>query len=156
MHDLKSDYKITRQMDTPLVNVNELSVTNNETDWTVYLGETVDPMTELQRLYDKIDVLQVIKAGTDSNANGIQTKVSSDSNTNRVNTNMSFDFPAAGDLDAERSDDRTAVRDRQTFPLKSLIKQLYQNSLRAPPASSLRRQLAGSLTLEVRIIAAMI
>ena len=48
--------------ETPYVNVDELSLTENSTEWTVYLGTEVDPAKELRQLWDKIRVNQVVKS----------------------------------------------------------------------------------------------
>ena len=47
--------------ETPYVNVDELSMTENSTEWTVYLGTEVDPEEELRELWDKIRVNLVVK-----------------------------------------------------------------------------------------------
>ncbi|MBR1899522.1 MAG: hypothetical protein IJ820_00455, partial [Lachnospiraceae bacterium] len=52
-------------LESPLVNVNELSFTNNETEWTVYLGTEVDPEKQLEELYKKILVEQKVTAAQD-------------------------------------------------------------------------------------------
>jgi len=44
----------------PHVNVDELSLTQNSTAWTVYLGTEVNPLDELKRLYTQIDVNEVV------------------------------------------------------------------------------------------------
>ena len=49
----------------PYVNVDELSLTQNSSEWTVYLGTEVDPLTELKNLYGKIDVNEVVTQTTD-------------------------------------------------------------------------------------------
>ena len=49
----------------PHVNVDELALTQNSTEWTVYLGTGVDPLTQLKDLYGKIDVLKVVSEDTD-------------------------------------------------------------------------------------------
>ena len=121
--ELKDEYKETKELNTPLVNINELSITNNSTDWTVYLGEEVDPITQLKALYDEIDVLQVIAAGTDLDQDDIQEMVNADSNTSRDNINMSYLLPTT--VEDERSDGRNAVNSRQTFSFKTLVKKLY-------------------------------
>lgn len=48
--------------ETPYVNVDELSLTENSTEWTVYLGTEVNPAKELRQLWDKIRVNQVVKS----------------------------------------------------------------------------------------------
>ena len=45
----------------PYVNVDELSLTEKSTEWTVYLGTEVDPATGLKELWDQILVNQVVK-----------------------------------------------------------------------------------------------
>ena len=44
----------------PHVNVDELSLTHNNSEWTVYLGTEVDPLNELKRLYREIRVNEVV------------------------------------------------------------------------------------------------
>ncbi|MBR0381088.1 MAG: VWA domain-containing protein [Eubacterium sp.] len=51
----RSDFKM------PYVNVDELSLTENSTEWRVYLGTEVDPATELKELWNKIQVNLVVK-----------------------------------------------------------------------------------------------
>jgi hypothetical protein len=57
------------------VNVNELTITNNSTEWTVYAGESVDPLGELKGLYNNINVLQVIGDGNDTDSDNIDETV---------------------------------------------------------------------------------
>ena len=47
--------------ETPYVNVDELCMSENSTEWTVYLGTEVDPEEELRELWDKIRVNLVVK-----------------------------------------------------------------------------------------------
>ena len=47
--------------ETPHVNVDELHLTENSTEWTVYLGTDVTPKDQLQELWDNIKVKQVVK-----------------------------------------------------------------------------------------------
>ena len=51
----RADFKI------PYVNVDELTMNENSTEWRVYLGTEVDPATELKELWNKIIVNQVVK-----------------------------------------------------------------------------------------------
>ena len=62
LHD--SALKPSIALDTPYVNVDELALTQNSTEWTVYLGTSVDPLTQLKDLYSKIDVLKVVSENT--------------------------------------------------------------------------------------------
>ena len=48
----------------PYVNVDELSLTQNDSEWTVYLGTKVNPLEELKSLYGKIDVNEVVTRTT--------------------------------------------------------------------------------------------
>ena len=48
----------------PYVNVDELAFTENHTEWTVYLGTEVDPLSQLKNLYKKIDILKVVSGST--------------------------------------------------------------------------------------------
>ena len=69
--------------ETPHVNVDELSMTENSTEWTVYLGTEVDPEKELRELWDKIRVNLVVKkngmnADTYTVTNGSQMYYSDD------------------------------------------------------------------------------
>ena len=50
----------------PYVNVDELVLTENSTEWTVYLGTEVAPVEQLKALYNKINVLEVVsESGAD-------------------------------------------------------------------------------------------
>ena len=49
-----------RKFETPYVNVDELAFTQNSTEWTVYLGTEVDPLTEVKELWDLIKVQEVV------------------------------------------------------------------------------------------------
>ena len=52
--------KETVDLPVPYVNVDELSLTHNNSEWTVYLGTEVDPLDELKRLYGEILVNEVV------------------------------------------------------------------------------------------------
>lgn len=52
---------------TPIVNVDELHLTEHSTEWTVYLGTEVKPEDQVKALWDEIKVRQVVK--TDGTAN---------------------------------------------------------------------------------------
>ncbi|MBQ8074682.1 MAG: VWA domain-containing protein, partial [Oscillospiraceae bacterium] len=51
----------TKAFDTPYVNVDELLFDENSTEWTVYLGESVDPKKQIQSLLDAVKVYEVVK-----------------------------------------------------------------------------------------------
>jgi len=46
--------------DTPYVNVDELHMTQNNTEWTVYLGTEVDPEEQLKALWNQIKINTVV------------------------------------------------------------------------------------------------
>ena len=66
-------YVKVKQLESPVVNVNELDFDGNNTEWTVYLGEEVDPKKQLQALWEEILVRETVKKGTadDTNEDGI-------------------------------------------------------------------------------------
>ena len=64
----------TKTLETPRVNVNELQLTNNNTEWTVYLGTNVNPLEQIKALYNEIRVQQVITNGTDTDTDGFKDK----------------------------------------------------------------------------------
>lgn len=51
------------QFSTPYVNVDELHLPEQSTEWTVYLGTEVNPEEQLRLLWDDIGVKQVVKNG---------------------------------------------------------------------------------------------
>lgn len=55
------------RMQSPRVNVNELTFSNANTDWTVYLGTDVDPKTQLKAMYEEITVDKVLRPNGDLN-----------------------------------------------------------------------------------------
>ena len=58
-HDLpEGDH--TKEFETPYVNVDELDITKNDTEWTVYLGTSVDPLKELKALWEKVKIKEVV------------------------------------------------------------------------------------------------
>lgn len=59
--------KKTEKPATPYVNVDELHMTENSTEWTVYLGTEVDPAEQLTKLWDNIMVNTVV------DTNGMKT-----------------------------------------------------------------------------------
>lgn len=62
---LHSSSKPTVDLPSPYVNVDELQLTQNSTEWTVYLDTEIDPLAQLKDLYSKIDVLKVVSNSTD-------------------------------------------------------------------------------------------
>ena len=51
---------LNAKLPSPKVNVNELTFFNSESEWTVYLGESVDPKQQLKALYDNLVVEEVV------------------------------------------------------------------------------------------------
>jgi len=61
--DLTAEQLETRYMDTPHVNVDELEMTRNDTEWTVYLNTEVDPGEQIKALFNEIKVMKVVTDG---------------------------------------------------------------------------------------------
>ena len=72
-------------LSVPYVNVDELSLTENSTEWRVYLGTDVDPEEELLKLWNEIQVNQVVKD------NGIADEIIRISNGNQMYYNDARD-----------------------------------------------------------------
>ena len=105
--------------ESPRVNVNELTFTMNDTDWTVYLGTEVDPKEQLKRLWENIYVEEVIRKnhGVDIDGNNMpETGSASDDNTW---------YPVEID---SIGDDRESVGigDKETFAMNDLIRALAE------------------------------
>ena len=82
------DAERIEQFSTPYVNVDELLLDENSTEWTVYLGESVDPKTEVQNLIDKINVYEVVKE--DGSLVYTLTEGSTTNPTNKADTGKTF------------------------------------------------------------------
>ena len=61
--DAPSNAQWGRFDSTPHVNVDELHLLEQSTEWTVYLGTEVDPAEQLRLLWDDIEFKQVVKDG---------------------------------------------------------------------------------------------
>ena len=61
--NVTNDQLQTRYMDTPHVNVDELEMTKNDTEWTVYLNTEVDPGEQMEALFNEIKVMKVVTDG---------------------------------------------------------------------------------------------
>ena len=57
---VRNTLKLSTSLPSPRVNVNELTFFNNNTEWTVYLGEEVDPKQQLRAIYDSLVVEEVV------------------------------------------------------------------------------------------------
>ncbi len=100
-HDLpEGDHKTT--FETPYVNVDELDITKNDTEWTVYLGTNVDPLKEVKELWEKVKVKEVV------------TKTDSD---HRISSDGQLTYQYA----ANTADNRTEVNGREEIPLSDII-----------------------------------
>ena len=104
---------------TPRVNVNELTSLKNETEWTVYLGTEVDPKTELRKLYDSINIQEVVKKqmAVDTNGDGLP---------DTVNDSASDPcwYPVIQSITDDREPDGTG--DKQEFTLNDLLASLVK------------------------------
>ena len=58
IHDKLKSLKI--DFETPRVNVNELTFSGADTEWTVYLGTKVDPKEQIRQLYEQLTVTEVV------------------------------------------------------------------------------------------------
>ncbi len=121
--DVTNDkYEPDINLDSPHVNVNELTVLKNNTDWTVYLGEEVDPKQQLQKLYESILVEEVVTKGKDT-----------DSDTYKIPDTIAgtgeLAYPMATTTEEGVSDQRENVRaeEVQTFKLADLIRELIDD-----------------------------
>jgi len=115
--------------ESPRVNVNELSFNGNDTEWTVYLGTEVDPKEQLEKLWEKIYVEEVVKEGKadDTDGDGLP-------DIGKANSGNTW-YPIAPDSIADNrepdSDDAEAIAeygDKQTFSINALIKTLAEAS----------------------------
>lgn len=110
----------TKSLETPRVNVNELQIEGNNTEWTVYLGESVDPLEQIKALYNNIKIQQVITNGIDTDGDGFKDKGKWDWIT------YEEDYPLYYDLVESASDDREndTYGEQELFYLSNLIKKL--------------------------------
>ena len=100
-HDLP-DGVHTTLFETPYVNVDELDITKNDTEWTVYLGTNVDPLKEVKALWEKVKVKEVV------------TKTDSD---HRLSSDGSLTYQYAAN---NTNDNRDEINEREEFSLSDL------------------------------------
>ena len=104
---------------SPLMNVNELQFTMNDTDWTVYLGTEVDPEKQLEALYKKILVEQKVTAGQD-----LEPEERDNLKDHVTGGKENYLYPLKQSIsdkrESEIEDGKTAV----TFTLNDLLKKL--------------------------------
>ena len=99
-HDLpEGDH--TTLFETPYVNIDELDITKNDTEWTVFLGTNIDPLKELKALWDKVKVKEVV------------TKTDPD---HRISSNGQLTYKYAQNAD----DNRSEANAREEFPITDL------------------------------------
>ena len=84
------DAEKIKEFDTPYVNVDELAINENSTEWTVYLGESVDPRTELEELLDLVQIYEVVKE--DGSLVYTYTPGSTTNPTNKATTGVAIDL----------------------------------------------------------------
>ena len=101
-----------KKLETPRVNVNDLNLTENNTEWTVYLGTEVDPKTQIQELYNNIKVEEVVSSAGDSDGDGLPDRI--------TGTDHNYAYTESA------RDDRQTTGQPQTFYLKDLIETLPQ------------------------------
>ena len=98
----------TTSFETPYVNVDELDITKNDTEWTVYLGTNVDPLKEVKALWEKVKVKEVVtKTDSDhrmSSDGSLTYQYSANTNDNRPETNGREEF-SISDLGITLTDD---------------------------------------------------
>ena len=111
----------TKSLETPRVNVNELQIEGNNTEWTVYLGESVNPLEQIKALYNSIKVEQVITNGTDTDGDGFKDQA-------KWNWATTFeeDWPLYYEVAESASDGREndAYGEQESFYLSNLIRKI--------------------------------
>ena len=105
--------------ETPRVNINELSFTMNDTDWTVYLGTEVDPKEQLKKLWDNILVEEVIRKdhGVDNNEDSMP-EIGSESDENTW-------YPIEENSITDNRES-SGTGDKETFKINDLIRDLAE------------------------------
>ena len=99
------DEKLKRSFETPYVNVDELTLTQNSTEWTVYLGTEVSPMEQLEALLDAIRVKEVVKAST----NYMITDSSAMLHSSKTDDSETFPLKQAIDLESLSQEEKEAL-----------------------------------------------
>ena len=105
----------------PYVNVDELTFTENSTEWRVYLGTDVDAKEELLRLWDEVHINQVIKD------NGVDDEVIKITSNNQMLYTDSKDNDAANPT-ATANEILHLSHFMNTSVLEGLIRQLDSES----------------------------
>ena len=101
-------------LDSPRVNVNELSFNGNDTEWTVYLGTEVDPKEQLKKLWENIHVEEVVTDAVDTDQNGLPDTISGTAHY----------YPLTESIEDNR--EATGSGTKKTFSMNELIKTLAE------------------------------
>ena len=106
-------------LESPLVNVNELSFAQNETEWTVYLGTEVDPEKQLEELYKKILVEQKVTAGQD-----LEPEESDNLKDHVTGGKENYLYPLKQSISDKRESEIEDGKTPVTFTMNDLLKKL--------------------------------
>ena len=106
-------------LESPLVNVNELSFTQNETEWTVYLGTEVDPEKQLEELYKKILVEQKVTAAQD-----LEPEERDDLKDHVTGGKENYLYPLKQSISDKRESEIEDGKTPVTFTMNDLLKKL--------------------------------
>lgn len=106
-----------KEFETPRVNVNELNLQENSSEWTVYLGTEVDPVEELKRLYKSIQFEEVVikNGAADANGDGFKDVV--------VGDQANYRYPLEADSIVDNRESQMRG-EPETFYLKDLVKNI--------------------------------
>lgn len=116
-------FKKLVERESPKVNVNELNLTRNETEWTVYLNTEVDPKEQLKSLFENIKVEEVINRGTDEVDDKFDIEDMID-----YSGPSSHHYPLApNDFSDKREEQATGTE--ITFRMKDLIRELIDDCI---------------------------
>ena len=110
-------------LETPLVNVNELQFSELETEWNVYLGTEVDPGKQMEELYKKLYVEEVVTKAEDIEPAG---------NPDRLPDHVFYEegdednnlFPLKESISDGRESEIPDSRKPVTFTMNDLLKKL--------------------------------
>lgn len=111
------------EMESPRVNVNELSILKNDSEWTVYLGTEVDPKEQLRKLYENILVEEVVTKAKDTDSDTYEIPDITDT----VNGGGLRYSLAPDDFTDGREGTAGYSTDCETYRLADLIRELIDN-----------------------------
>ena len=111
------NFDSTKDFESPRVNVNELSFSQNQTEWTVYIGTEVDPKEQIRKLYESIEVEQVVTNARDTDNDKLPDTVY----YKEGDTDNNY-YPLTKDsISDQRESEVQDGKERYTFYLKDLI-----------------------------------